>query len=126
MSQKGGGLLVSILITTVIIAGVGVYELQGGIKSNNSDNSSSYQTDVSQAKGVQIQTDFKSIQTALESYRVSKGQYPDSLDQLVQSGGLASQPRNPYTNSDYDFSSDGKNYTLSTKLGDGSDYTITN
>jgi hypothetical protein len=124
MWQKGSMLLISLLVSTLIIAGATIYMLQGSW--SGSSTKSGYAADIDQAKEAQIQADFHSIQTALESYRLKNNQYPESLDQLVKASMLSGNQKNPYTTKPYDYESDGKTYTLSTKLGDGRDYQIIN
>ena len=124
MRQKGGLGLISLLVSALIIAVVTIYMLQGSF--SNSQSKQGYASDIDQAKQVQIQADFKSIQTALEQYKVNNGSYPQSLDDLTKSSMLSGSHQNPYTHESYDYQSDGKNYTLSTKLGNGQDFMITN
>ena len=122
--QKGSAVLISILVSLLIIALIGMYELQGSW--NKPSGPSGYRSDLVQAKDTQIKADFIAIRSALDSYRITKGTYPENLGQLVQAELLSTVNKNPYTNTDYNFSSDGKNYTLSTKLGNNQDYQISN
>lgn len=74
-----------------------------------------------QAMDQQIMSDLKFLQTRLEAYKTSNGQYPTTIDQL----GITPMLANPYDKAPYDYRSDGKTYTLSGKLGDSSLYTVT-
>lgn len=123
--MRGSVLLISILAATLIGALLTVFIF---LKPNGTGGSSnaSYQTAIDYTKDTQIQADFKAIQTALEQYRLKHEKYPTDLEELKAELLLNKIPTNPYDNSRYSFQSDSKNYTLSTKMGGGKDFTITN
>ncbi len=124
MRQKGSALLISLLISSLIIIGASLYFYTGSLSPKQ--NTSVYIQDIDQAKEAQIQANFKAIQTALEAFKLNNDHYPSSLNELVSASLLPSLPKNPYTNLDYSFQNSGNTYTLSTKLGNGQDYQITN
>src|SRR5260221_14698808 len=105
--QKGSALLISLLISGLIVAFVGLFFFTGSFSSKQT-TTNVFKQDIDQAKEAQIQADFRAIQTALEAYRINKGHYPESLKDLVEAGSLPRVSKNPYTGKDYDFSSDGK------------------
>lgn len=75
---------------------------------------------VDKANRMVVKTDLENLQQALNTYKKQKGSYPESLQVLKQSGFIPQLPSNPYTNSNYDYQTNGTTYTLSGKLGDGS------
>ncbi|MBU1000451.1 hypothetical protein KKE78_03605 [Patescibacteria group bacterium] len=71
-----------------------------------------------------IKSDMNQLKIAMELYFTEKEVYPKTLEELVKANIIKTVPLNPKTNKPYDFTSNGKSYTISTTLNDGSQYKI--
>lgn len=99
LKNQGGFTLIELLIVVLIIgvlAGIAVPQVAG-----RSD----------EAKATACKANMKQIETALESYYLDKGEYPDELDKL--SSYIKSIPQCPAGNEEYDYeSTDDNTFTL--------------
>src|SRR4051812_47785319 len=119
--EKGSALLISILFSAVIIAGITVFLWT---HTTSTQTVSNYKQDIDKAKEAQIRSDFTNLKTFLEVYHSQKEKYPDSLEDLVTEKLVPAIPKNPYTDEPYDYSTTAGTYILSTKLGDGKEFSI--
>lgn len=80
----------------------------------------------SNAKDLQIKSDFTMIQEGLNLYKTNNGVYPLTLQELSigKTIYISSLPTSPYKGSTYEYQSDVNTYTLSTKLGNGTVYRV--
>jgi hypothetical protein len=122
-SQKGSALFISILMGAVIIAGWGVYMFTRN-SSTQSGTPNIYKADIKSAQDTKIKSDFINLRQSLELYRTQKEHYPENLNQLKDEKVINAIPQNPYTNEPYEYTSDGQNYSLTTKLSDGSEFKL--
>ena len=120
--------LLSILIGGLIIIVSSFYLLNNLVFNQSSDGSSSstFQTPLDKAKETQIIADFQAIKTSLNIYKTQKGQYPDNLQELSNENLIHSSFKNPYTQEEYSYEVNGDSYTLSTNLGAGKPYQVSN
>lgn len=121
--------LISILLGGLIIVFSSLYLITNfALKHNNLNEnpSNAYQTPVDNAKDAQIISDFQSIQISLNLYRAQKGQYPDHLQKLSDENFIHSTFKNPYTQTEYTYEVNGDRYILSTNLGAGKLYKVSN
>lgn len=56
-----------------------------------------YQRHVEKAREATLKTSLNVMRDAIDKYAADKGRYPDSLEQLTQSGYLRQQPEDPLT-----------------------------
>lgn len=121
--------LLSILIGGLIIIFSGFYLLNNLVLNHNNLNgspSNTQQTPVDNAKDTKIISDFQAIQTSLNLYKAQKGQYPDNLQKLSDENFIHSAFKNPYNQTEYIYEINGDRYILSTNLGTGKPYQISN
>lgn len=72
----------------------------------------------------QRRKDIKYLYTEIEKYKVQKGQYPYSLDELKVYAQKV--PKDPMTNELYLYESTTSRFKLSAKMSDGTFLTVTN
>lgn len=98
------------------------------LNQNNLDKNSSNtnQTPVNNARDTQIISDFQAIQNSLNLYKAQKGQYPDNLQKLSDENLIHSSFKNPYNQTEYTYKVNGDSYILSTNLGTGKLYQVSN
>lgn len=121
--------LISILIGGLIIIISAFYLFNTLALNHNNLNrslSNARQTPVENAKDTQIISDFQAIQTSLNLYKTQKGQYPDNLQKLTDENLIHSSFKNPYTQKEYTYEVGGDKYILSTNLGSGKPYQVSN
>lgn len=122
--------LVSILIGGLIIVFSSFYLLNNlalNYNSNrNGSSSNTHQTPVDNVRDTQIISDFQSIQSSLNLYKAQKGQYPNNLQKLSDENLIHSSFKNPYTQTEYTYEVNGDRYILSTNLGTGKLYQVSN
>lgn len=113
--------LIGVLITLIIISIASVFLYTHFSSPTGLNNQTPHQV-VDTASDTAIKADIQNLQSVLEQYRVTKGTYPNSLQDLVAEKMLSSVPQDPKTHTNYSYESDGQTYTLSTTLSDGSTY----
>ncbi|OGE18850.1 hypothetical protein A3J19_04835 [Candidatus Daviesbacteria bacterium RIFCSPLOWO2_02_FULL_41_8] len=120
--------LLSIIIGGLIIAFSSFYLINNLAldNMNNRNPSGTNQAPVDNAKDAQIIADFQAIQTSLNLYKAQKGQYPDNLKQLIDENFAQGSFKNPYTQEDYSYELSSNSYKLSTNLGTGKPYQVSN
>lgn len=114
------GSLMLMLLTGVGL--LGILWILYFMQALNKQNPQSYQRVVSTTKDSLIKSDISQLEIALNLYKLQEQKYPNTLEDLKKTGYIQSVPKNPYNNSDYNYSSNGISYTIETKLGDGSVY----
>jgi general secretion pathway protein G len=87
---------------------------------------SGYSIEQTQASDAKIKSDFHALQQALEEYKEKNGNYPADLNDLVDQGFLTTLPKDPYTHSNYYYLGSSGDYYLTTQLGTGKEYRVSN
>ena len=122
--------LTSILIGGLIIIFSSFYLINNLALNHNSNNAgnppNTNKTPLDKAKDAQVISDFQAIQTSLNLYKAQKGKYPDNLQKLSDENFIHSDFKNPYTQTEYTYEVNGDRYILSTNLGTGKLYQVSN
>lgn len=114
--------LIGVLITLLVISIASVFLYTHFSSPTGLSNQTPHQV-VDTASDSAIKSDILNLQSVLEQYRVMKGNYPSTLQDLVAEKMLSAVPQNPKTHLNYQYESDGKSYSISTTLSDGGTFT---